>query len=221
MKSRGRPRLYDRDHALRHAQAKFWRKGYSATSLDELSDVTDMNKPSLYAAFGNKRALYLLTLDDYARNAVAAIRMALDRDTPVREGLRRMYSAAIRTYAPSEGPSRGCYLIATALTESISDSLVRTKMADALRTFERELLSRFEDAKRIGELPTSADPAALALLASAMLHTLAVRARAGDSRKTLESIAATALEMLCPPAASASPARARAPSSKAVKGRSK
>ncbi len=214
MKSRGRPRLYDRELALTRAQAKFCRNGYTAPSLDDLSDVTDMSKPSLYAAFGNKRALYLLTLDDYARRAVAAIREALDRDTPLREGLRRMYSAAMQTYAPNEGPCRGCYLLATALTESSSGSLVRTKKAGASRSFERELLSRFEDAKRIGELPASAGPAALALLASAILHTLAVRARAGESRKTLESIAGTALEMLCPPAATASPAGARAASSK-------
>ncbi len=221
MKSRGRPRQYDRDHALRRAQARFWRKGYSATSLDDLSDVTDMNKPSLYAAFGNKRTLYLLTLDDYARGSVAAIQLSLDRATPLREGLRRLYDTAIRTYAPGAGPSRGCYLLATALTESLSDPAVRTKLAEALRAFERELSSRFEAAKRDGELPASADPAALALLASAMLHTLAVRARAGESRQTLESIAATALAMLCPPATSASPLRARGPARKAVERRVK
>src|SRR5262245_37830311 len=62
---RGRPRAYDADAALTQAMTAFWQLGYSATSLEQLSDATDMNRPSLYAAFGDKRALYLQTLDSY------------------------------------------------------------------------------------------------------------------------------------------------------------
>ena len=61
-KRRGRPRDYDRQAALQRATDAFWKSGYSGTSLDSLTTATGMNPPSLYAAFGNKRALYLESL---------------------------------------------------------------------------------------------------------------------------------------------------------------
>src|SRR6185503_5597935 len=73
---RGRPRAYDADEALRQARNTFWKKGYSATTLDDLSEATGMNRPSLYGAFGDKRALYLATLERY----VVANREAMDRE---------------------------------------------------------------------------------------------------------------------------------------------
>ena len=70
-RARGRPRAYDPTTALTGARDAFWRHGYSATSLDVLSDATDMNRPSMYAAFGDKRSLYLQTLDGYIADASA------------------------------------------------------------------------------------------------------------------------------------------------------
>ncbi len=197
---RGRPRQYDPQLALQRAMSAFWQVGYSGASLDQLTDATAMNRPSLYAAFGDKRTLYLRTLDEYIHQAKITIGRALDRTLPLREGLQRFYDGALAAYLPAEDPARGCYLIGTALTEAPGDEDIRDRLAASLRAFDRALQARLQDAHEQGELPASADARSLALVASAVLHTLAVRARAGESRAALQGIVAMALDLICGPA---------------------
>ena len=175
----------------------FWQFGYSATSLDQLSDATDMNRPSLYAAFGDKRALYLRTLDSYTERAKQTIAKALDPQLSLAEGLQRFYDAALAAYLPAGDPARGCYLIGTAVTEALGDEEVRTRLGSALREFEQMLEGRIRQAREAGEIDATVDSQALATIASAVLHTLAIRSRAGESRTVLRSIAATAIGLIC------------------------
>lgn len=175
----------------------FWRLGYSATSLEQLSDATDMNRPSLYAAFGDKRALYLRTLDSYTERSKEGISKALDPELSLAAGLQRFYDSAIAAYVPSGDPARGCYLIGTAVTESLADEEIRTRLANALREFERLLEARIRKARDDGEIDAACDPQALALIAAAVLYTMAIRARAGESRTMLRSVAATAIDLIC------------------------
>src|ERR1700735_841426 len=93
---RGRPRAYDPDVALQRARDAFWRTGYAGTSLDEISAATGMNRPSLRAAFGDKRELYLKTLNAYWRAKAVAMREALDGRT-VEDALMRAYEMALST----------------------------------------------------------------------------------------------------------------------------
>ena len=88
-RARGRPRAYDADDALSNATDAFWLGGYSGTSLDTLSDATGMNRPSLYAAFGDKHALYLNTLDRYVEAGVQGMHVALRDDIPLAQALQR------------------------------------------------------------------------------------------------------------------------------------
>src|SRR5580700_8584822 len=97
---RGRPRAYDPEEALNRATGAFWRSGYSGTSLDVLSEATGMNRPSLYGAFGDKRALYLTTLKRYAGLGRAAMQAALAPGHPLPESLMRVYDAALSFYFP-------------------------------------------------------------------------------------------------------------------------
>jgi AcrR family transcriptional regulator len=194
---RGRPRAYDAEAALAQAMAAFWRLGYSATSLDQLSDATDMNRPSLYAAFGDKRALYLQTLDRYTERSKMQIAQALDPQLSLAEGLQRFYDAALAAYLPSGDPARGCYLIGTAVTEAVADEEVRTRLASALREFERLIEARIRQACEEGEIDANADPHSLATIASAVLYMLAIRSRAGESRTVLRAVVATAIELIC------------------------
>lgn len=196
-RARGRPRAYDPTTALTGARDAFWRQGYAGTSLDVLSDATDMNRPSMYAAFGDKRSLYLQTLDGYIAAANAFSERMLDRERSLAEGLRRYYDQALSIYLGADSSPRGCYLISTAITEAAQDPEVGKKLLDGLRIFERAVESRLSDAKATGELNAAADPAALAMIASAVLHTIAIRARAGESRTTLEAIAETAITLIC------------------------
>jgi AcrR family transcriptional regulator len=206
---RGRPRAYDPDRALQGATNAFWRQGYSGTSLDQLSDATDMNRPSMYAAFGDKRALYLKTLQRYVDQSNLATAEALDPVVPLPDALRRFYALALSMYLPSGDKARGCYLIGTATTESVEDSLVRDSLREALRGFDRALEERFRHSRKVGELPASAKPELLALMASAVLHTLALRSRAGERREWLEELVDQAVTFLCESAGVRKPVRAK------------
>src|SRR5881409_1280361 len=106
-KKRGRPRTYDPARALARAAEVFWKAGYAGTSLDDLVEATGMNRPSLYAAFGDKRDLYLKTLEYYRDESRTLARAALADDPPLRVLLKRFYDKALELYL-SGGP-RGCY----------------------------------------------------------------------------------------------------------------
>ena len=81
---RGRPRQYDPERALAQAAEAFWKHGYAATSLDDLVAATGMNRPSLYAAFGDKRDLYLKTLTRYQQQSRAIGAQITADDPPLR-----------------------------------------------------------------------------------------------------------------------------------------
>src|SRR3954471_3942213 len=185
-KPRGRPRAYDPQAALARAAEVFWKAGYAGTSLDDIVEATGMNRPSLYAAFGDKRDLYLKTLEHYRDESRALARAALADDPPLRVLLKRFYDKALELYL-ADGP-RGCYSIGTAATVAAVDDGVRAFLADSMRTTDRFLTHQIEKAKERGVILLCTDPAALAYLATAPLHTLAIRSRAGLSRKELQGL---------------------------------
>lgn len=194
---RGRPRAYDADAALARARDTFWDQGFAATSLDELSAATGMNRPSLYGAFGDKQALYLTVFDRYRAAAREAMARALAPDRPLREGLGRVYQAALSLYLSGEAGGRGCFMIGTGAAEAVTRPEVRAALADGLHELDAGLEARLRRAVETGELPAAADPAALAWMAAALLHTLAIRARAGETRAQLEAIVAAGLDLIC------------------------
>lgn len=194
---RGRPRRYNPDAALAEAIGAFWQRGYSATSLDDLSGATGMNRPSLYLAFGDKHALYIRALEHYWRLGEAGAEQALGPERSLREALRHFYRNALDFYYPPDGPPRGCFAISTATPEAFADPQIRSAFAQGLASVDRALEARIRLARDTGELPADAEPAFLAELASAVLYGLAIRARAGWSRASLEAFAGKAVEMIC------------------------
>jgi len=196
-KRRGRPRAYDSEDALRRAAESFWKGGYSGTSLDDIAAATGMNRPSLYAAFGDKHALYLKALHWYWELGHAAMREALAHDRPLKDALMRVYEKSLSIYFSGNGHPRGCFAIGTATTEAVEDAEIRTAFARGLATLDEAFEARIRLAHEKGELRGDADPAALAVLASATLHTLAIRARAGTPRAELEELARKAVKIIC------------------------
>ncbi len=182
---------------MRQATEAFWRTGFSGTSLDDLSAATGMNRPSLYGAFGDKRALYLATLDRYIDNGRRMMAVVLDREQPVRKVLRQLYEGALSMYLPPGDAALGCFLIGTATAESVSDPEVRAKLGAGLRLFDHEFETRLRHAQAQGEIAADADPAALARIASAILHTLALRSRAGDPPASLRATADAGVQLIC------------------------
>ena len=196
---RGRPRAYDPEIALQRATESFWRAGYAATSLDDLSAATGMNRPSLYGAFGDKRELYLAALRRYWELSHVAMEEALAYDRTLREALRRLYRKALAGYFGGKDGPRGCFAIGTATTEAVRDPKIRALLAEGFQMIDDAFAARIRFARDHGDLPKGADPAALAMLASATLHTLAIRSRAGASRSTLEAMADATVHLICGP----------------------
>src|SRR5579872_3207131 len=97
-KRRGRPRAYQPEVALGKALDLFRKDGFAATSLDELSEATGMNRPSLYAAFGDKRELYIKSYARYRADARAAMVEIFRGEVPIRKRLERIYAAALDIY---------------------------------------------------------------------------------------------------------------------------
>jgi AcrR family transcriptional regulator len=207
-KKRGRPRAYDPDQALDRARSVFWDAGYASSSLDELGAAMSMNRPSLYGAFGDKEALYLRTLEGYRQESLALLRKKLDPTRPLRQCLQAVYAGALDIYLGGEAP-RGCFLIGTATVEAVMHPAVRRILRDSLADFDQAIAARFRLAIEQGELEPAADPSTLSGLASAVMHSLAVRARAGDCRRVLEKLARSGVEMICGREAAASPLRRR------------
>jgi AcrR family transcriptional regulator len=194
---RGRPRAYDPQEALLRATDVFWKTGYAGTSLDEIVAATGMNRPSLYAAFGDKRALYREALARYWETSLIALREPLTEDISLDEALMRVYDNALSIYFHADGQPRGCFVIGTAITEANDHPEIRLSLAEGLRAFDADFEVRFQAALEKQEIKEGSDPAALAVLATATMHTIAIRARAGSPRVELRELALKAVKVIC------------------------
>lgn len=195
-KRRGRPRAYEPEVALGKALDLFRRQGFAATSLDDLSEATGMNRPSLYGAFGDKRELYIKSYQRYREEARASMVEIFREEMPVRQRLERIFASALNIYLSGESGPRGCFTVVTAASEAVGDPEIRAMVLDGLTELDKAFANCFRRAKEKGELPESADPAVLAQLASATVHSIAIRSRARVSRKDLEAIVKGAIDVM-------------------------
>jgi len=195
-KRRGRPRAYEPEIALGKALDLFRKQGFAATSLDDLSEATGMNRPSLYGAFGDKRELYIKSYQRYREEARAAMVEIFRQEMPVRQRLERIFASALNIYLSGEAGPRGCFTVVTAASEAVGDPEIRAMVLDGLNELDKAFASCFRKAKEKGELPESADPAVLAQVASATVHTIAIRSRARVPRKDLEAIVKGAIDVM-------------------------
>jgi TetR/AcrR family transcriptional regulator, copper-responsive repressor len=202
-KRRGRPRAYQPEIALGKALDLFRKDGFAATSLDDLSAATGMNRPSLYGAFGDKRKLYIKSYQRYRADARAAISDIFRDEMPIRKRLERIYAVALDIYLSGEAGPRGCFTVMTAASEAVADPEIRAMVLEGFSELDKAFASCFRLAREKGELPANADPAVLAQLASATIHTIAIRARARVPRKELEAIVKGAIDVMIGTAASA------------------
>lgn len=191
-KPRGRPRAYDPDEALEAALEVFWTKGFAATSLHDLRHATGMNRPSLYAAFGDKKAIYRRVLQRFRDRMWATVSPVL-RDAPdIEAGLTGYYLAMLQHYFSGDTGARGCLAFSTAAVEAAGDPDVRADLGRILAETDEMFTRWFERAIRDGELPKTVDASQLAWLATAVQHSLSLRARSGEDRAVLEARARAA-----------------------------
>ena len=199
-KRRGRPRAYQPEVALGRALDLFRKDGFAATSLDDLSAATGMNRPSLYGAFGDKRELYIKSYLRYRADARAAMVDIFKDPQPIRQRLARIYAVALDIYLSGDTGPRGCFTVMTAASEAVADPDIRAMVLEGFAELDKAFAVCFRLAKEKGELPDTADPVVLSQLASATIHTIAIRARARVPRKELEAILNGAIEVMIGPA---------------------
>ncbi len=192
---RGRPRQFDADAALDAALRTFWRKGFQATSLDDLTAATGLNRPSLYAAFGNKDALYAAAIARYVATIGRAFLIPLAAPVPLAAALRRFFAAVVATTCGAHGPL-GCAIACTLPADAGHLPALQRLLAGALAEIDGAVQQRLVAARAAGELPPHADPRVTAQLVVGTMLSLAIRARAGAPRRELTRIASACVALV-------------------------
>jgi len=190
MTASGRPREFDTEKALRRAMQVFWRKGYIGASLSDLTEAMRINRPSLYAAFGNKEELFRKVLDLYFKEPSAYARESLQKPT-ARAVVEHLLYGAINMLTGRKSPST-CMWVNCAL--SSGGGRLRKEFA-AQRNEGHELLrKRLQRAIDEGDLPVTADANELAHVVLTINYGMTVQASTGATRKDLERVANAVLK---------------------------
>jgi AcrR family transcriptional regulator len=187
----GRPRAFDPDAALERAMHVFWAKGYEGASLSNLTRAMRINRPSLYAAFGNKEQLFRKVLDRYIDGPLAYFGKALTAPK-ARDVIEQIFFGAARMAGDPRLPA-GCLMVQGALAVGNAAGSVRKEAAGRRATSEVALRRRLQRAKREGDLPKNADPTELARYVMTVLQGMAVQGADGASPDQLRRVAQMAL----------------------------
>jgi AcrR family transcriptional regulator len=164
----------------------FWTKGYEGTALSDLTAAMGINRPSIYATFGNKEALFRKALDLYNAKMTGYTAEALKEPTAQAVAERLMVGAADLLSCP--GNPKGCLMVQGALACGDEADPIRKELISRRATGEAALRERFERAKVEGDLPAPADPGDLARYVMAVMHGMSVQSAGGASREELQGV---------------------------------
>ncbi len=187
----GRPLSFDRQKALREAMHVFWRHGYDSTSVADLTAAMGVTPPSLYAAFGNKKALFQEAVRLYVGEPLSAVRM-IEESPSAREAVRALLEASVDSFTRPDAPP-GCLLASATIacrTESADLQAELAAIRGAIETALRECLER---GMQNGELDVNTDAEATAAQVIATIQGLSTLARDGAGRDKLQRVAARVL----------------------------
>jgi AcrR family transcriptional regulator len=188
----GRPREFDRGAALEAAMLAFWRKGFAATSMNDLCDAMGVRSPSLYAAFGSKEALYLEAIEHYVEIFGPPVWDKLAEGATARAGVETLLLAATESLPKSGTIPAGCMATLAAVSDEWPAGI-----ADVVRKIRVEMLgmlrSRLEAGVANGELPTTTDIEALSRFYLTVYQGMAVQARDGAATAELRGVVAAAM----------------------------
>jgi AcrR family transcriptional regulator len=188
----GRPREFDRDAALEAAMFLFWRKGFAATSMNDLCDAMGISSPSLYAAFGSKEALYLEAVEHYVRTQGPPVWDKLAEGTTARAGIENLLIAWTESLPKSRATPAGCMALLAAVGDEWPAAIVRVVKKVRLEMLGT-LRSRLEAAVADGELPASTDIDGLSRFYLGVFQGMAVQAKDGATQTELRAVAAAAM----------------------------
>lgn len=182
---RGRPREFDVDEALSAALRVFWEKGYDGASLADLTEAMGITRPSLYAAFGNKEALFKQALDLYESEKLAYVGRALDAPT-ARGVAQRLLDGTIQNVT-SECP--GCLGVIVSVSCGNASSPIQQDIRERAESSRAALIKRLERAIDGGDFTQPVSAEGMTQYLMAVLQGLAVQAGAGASRDQLQQVA--------------------------------
>ena len=187
-RERGRPRTFDLEEALDRAVEVFWKHGFQDASLHELTAAMGLSKPSLYAAFGDKEALYLKTLERYVARLVERHADALEGEADGRRAVQGFLRSLATMLADPDLPG-GCFIInGTAdCGGSTIPASVELALREALQGSESMVRERLRRARRDGDLAADANPEAMAAMFASIIAGMAVMAKSGAPMAKLET----------------------------------
>ena len=188
-----RPRSFDPDEALDLARDVFWQNGFQGTSLDDITAATGLAKPSLYAAFGDKNALFLKFLDRYHASIVANAERALSQGPSARDAIERWLTGFVPYCSGTKG-IRGCLSVNTA-ADGISD---QKDVRDRVERFNRKLEQLLSNRLRAdrAQFSDAFDPDAAAHTIMAIYLGLMIMAKDAPAAARVRATLNQALKLL-------------------------
>lgn len=182
----GRPRQFEPDEALDAALKVFWERGYEGASLSDLTRAMGINKPSLYATFGDKADLFRRVVDRYLSQQ-NPLWEQVSREPTARMAVGRILNAVADSLTSGQNP-HGCLLVQAALTCSEESECIKKELALRRADSDSMLRARLERAQNEGEIPAGVDVAALSRYFSTILRGMSVEASGGATRQDLQNV---------------------------------
>ena len=192
--ARGRPRCFNLEEALDRSLLLFWAKGFQNTSLDEIAEAVGVKTPSLYEAFGDKEMLFRKVLQRYSAKLSEPIQ-ALDRYDDVREAIDAFIELGIAGGC-SQGHPRGCLLASAFADSTLLPPNLAKEITALVNEADQAVARRLKKAVRDGQLPADFDTKGTAKFLITLMHGIALRVRAGESRAALRRMKKPALRCL-------------------------
>ena len=188
----GRPKAFDPHRVLDAALRVFWKKGYEGTSVADLTAAMRINKPSLYATFGDKAALFRKVVDDYMEQQSTVWNDAFRLPT-AKASVARILNSVANALTNGKNP-RGCLLVQAALSCGDEADCIKKELAARRADGDSLIRGRLLRAQADGELSRGVDAAALSRFFSTVLRGMSVEASAGATRAQLQSVIELALK---------------------------
>ncbi len=190
-KQRGRPLAFNQEEALEKALKVFWSRGYEGASMAELTEALGVNKPSIYAVFGNKEALFRKALAKYLAGPVAYVASAMNEAT-ARLVAESFLTKSVEFLTDQNNPL-GCMVVQGALTCGQGAALIQQELAGYRKNYEDALKQRFDSAKSQGDLPLTVNSSDLAKYLATVHQGMSVQATSGATREALMAVVEMAL----------------------------
>jgi AcrR family transcriptional regulator len=191
-KARGRPLAFNQDEVLDKALKVFWSRGYEGASMAELTEALGINKPSIYAAFGNKEALFRKALARYRVGPVAFVGEAMKAPT-ARQAVENLLAKAVDFFSDKSQP-KGCMIVQGALTCGESALTIQQELIAYRGSFEATLTERLDLAKKQGDLPSDVNSKQLAKYIATIHQGMSVQATSGATREELLAVVEMAMK---------------------------